>query len=189
MDALVMCGGRGTRLDAPVEKPLFEIGGTPMVERVCDALAGSSVDSVYGVPSTQTSDTYAFLESLSIPCIETEGEGYVSDLQTALDTVSRPVVTVAADLPLLDGPLVDRIIHRAAGRSLAVAVPAALKETLGVSYDRSFEEGGRSLVPAGLNVVASAEEDVTHRSYNARVAVNVNRRSDATVAETLLGGG
>jgi adenosylcobinamide-phosphate guanylyltransferase len=191
MDALVMCGGQGSRLDAPVEKPLFEVGGVPMAEHVRAALADSSVDTVYGVPAPQTPETRAFLESRSVPCIETAGEGYVSDLQTALDAVSRPVVTVAADLPLLDGPVVDRVISQFEGRSRAVAVPAALKDTLGVSYDRSFEDGGRRLVPAGLNVVGSTDEDLTHCSYDARVAVNVNRLSDAAVAETLLesGGG
>jgi adenosylcobinamide-phosphate guanylyltransferase len=70
--------------------------------------------------------------------------------------------------------------------SLTVCVPAALKRALGASIDATFERGGRELAPAGVNVVADADEDATHVTYDARVAVNVNRVSDAELAEELL---
>jgi len=186
MDALVMCGGCGTRLDAPVEKPLFEVAGRPMIEQVSTALADSSVDTVYAAPSPQTPETRAFLESRSVRCIETSGNGYVADLNAARSQVSDPVLTAAADLPLLAPELVDQVLSNHDGGSLAVAVPRALKEVLGVSYDRSFDHDGQTVVPAGINIVADDGKEATHVSYDARLAVNVNRREDAAVAGPLL---
>ena len=186
MDGLVMCGGRGTRLDATVEKPLFEIAGTPMIEHVYDAFAGSDLGTVYTAPSPQTPDTREFLNSRAIPCLGTPGEGYVADLDAALSELDGPVLTAAADLPLLSPDPVDRILARHDRGSLAVAVPAALKEALGVSYDHSFDHRGQEVVPAGINVVGDAEEETTVVSHDARFAVNVNRRSDARIAEILI---
>ncbi|NIC00193.1 NTP transferase domain-containing protein [Halobacterium sp. R2-5] len=174
-----MCGGRGTRLDSDAEKPLFEISGRPMVDYVRDALAESRVDTAYAVVSPNAPETRAHLDS-ELPVIETPGEGYVADLTTALDAVDTPVLTVAADLPLLDGDAVNTVLD-AAGGSTSVRVPAALKEALGASTD-----GVGAWVPTGVNVVAD-DEDTVFRSYDARLAVNVNRRSDAALAERLLG--
>lgn len=180
-----MCGGRGTRLDTDVEKPLYEVAGRPLVDHVCDALADSTADAVYAAPSPETPGTRRHLAERSIPCIETPGEGYVADLSAALGSVSDPVVTAAADLPLLSPAVLDRIIDSHKAGSLAVAVPAALKEALGVSYDRSFEQEGRRLVSAGLNVVSERGEERTVVSFDARLAVNVNRLPDGAVAEQL----
>ncbi len=174
-----MCGGRGTRLDSDAEKPLFEVSGRPMVDYVRDALAESRVDTAYAVVSPNAPETRAHLDS-ELPVIETPGEGYVADLTTALDAVDTPVLTVAADLPLLDGDAVNTVLD-AAGGSTSVRVPAALKEALGASTD-----GEGAWVPTGVNVVAG-DEDTVFRNYDARLAVNVNRRSDAALAERLLG--
>ena len=178
MDALLICGGKGTRLDSDAEKPLFEIGGRSMVDRVRDALAESRVDATYAVVSPHAPATRDHLAG-DLPLVETAGEGYVSDLLTALDEVGTPVLTVAADLPLLEGEIVDAVLDVADG-STSVRVPVALKDLLGASVDESG-----AWVPTGVNVVADCEDSV-HRSYDARLAVNVNHREDAAVAERLL---
>lgn len=182
MDAVVMCGGRGTRLESEVEKPLFEIAGLPMVQQVLDALSKSSIDGIYAAVSPHTPETKAFLDG-RYELIETAGEGYVSDLSTALDEVGFPVLTVAADLPLLDAEIIERVCKYSfqAEGSVTVCVPAALKRQLGASID-SERDG---LVPTGLNVVDAAETEQVYTSYDARLAVNVNRQSDAELAELL----
>ncbi|PSP82489.1 cobalamin biosynthesis protein CobY [Halobacteriales archaeon QS_1_68_17] len=187
MDALVICGGKGTRLDAPVEKPLFEVCGRPMVDRVTGALAASRVDDVFAVVSSHTPVTRTHVDC---PVIETPGDGYVSDLRVALDDprVSPPVATVVSDLPLLPAAAVDRALAAHDGGSLTVAVPAALKRALGVSVDRTLDRDGTEAAPAGLNVVGDGPERTTV-SWDARLAVNVNRRADAAVAERLCADG
>lgn len=176
-----MCGGRGTRLDSDTEKPLFDVAGRPMVDRVRDALAAADrVDTTHAVVSPHAPETRAHLDG-ELPLVETPGDGYVADLGVALDAVEPPVLTVAADLPLLAGDAVDHVLAAADG-STSVCVPRALKELLGASVDSDD-----TWVPTGVNVVGDDEDasDVS-RSYDARLAVNVNRRADAAVAERLL---
>lgn len=178
-----MCGGRGTRLDADCEKPLYEVDGRPMVDHVTDALDASRAESVTAVTSPHTPDTAAHLDC---PVVEAPGDGYVADLQYALQAADAPVLTVAADLPLLAGDTVDTILDAFEMTSLTACVPAALKRRLGASVDTTFDVDGRELAPTGVNVVADGDASETHLTYDARVAVNVNRRADAALAEALL---
>ncbi|WP_439028699.1 NTP transferase domain-containing protein [Haloarchaeobius sp. DT45] len=192
-----MCGGRGTRLDADVEKPLYPVAGTPMVDRVLAALGRSQVETVHAAVSPHAPDTREHLTDLggdgsrdpdrdvpAVSLVETPGDGYVADLQAALDLVQTPVLTVVADLPLLAPVVVDRVLDRYAGgetHSLTVVVPTELKRALGASCDTEFD----GLAPTGVNVVADSETDTMYTSYDARLAVNVNRQSDADLAEAL----
>jgi adenosylcobinamide-phosphate guanylyltransferase len=182
-----MCGGAGTRLDADVEKPLFEVRGRAMVDRVVDAvLASDRVAAVHAAVSPKTPRTREHLAARgAVAVVDTPGDGYVDDLDAALDAVGRPAVTVAADLPLLAPEHVERALDaRAAGSdpdgSLSVCVPVALKERLGASVDTAFD----GLAPTGLNVVATGGQNM-HTTYDARLAVNVNRLEDATLAAAL----
>lgn len=184
MDALIMCGGKGTRFDSPKEKPLVRIAGTPMIQRVIPAVRDSDCDTTYAVSSPDTPET---TRTVNLPTINTPGEGYVSDLQTAIadERISLPVLTVAADLPLLTSTLINRVLVRQSGESVTVCVPAALKRRLGVSIDDVFMHEDRPVVPAGVNIVSDTESSIVV-SFNARFAVNVNRMSDRAVAEDLL---
>lgn len=185
MDALLFCGGRGTRLEAEVEKPLFEVCGVAMVDRVLDALDGSRIDTVYPVVSPHVPATREHLADRE--WIDAPGEGYVADLEFALadDCVGTPVLTVAADLPLLVPASVDAVLAAHDDGSLAVCVPASLKRDLGASVDTTFEEAGRELAPTGVNVVGEGEDE-TYVAEDRRLAVNVNRKRDAAVAEAWL---
>jgi adenosylcobinamide-phosphate guanylyltransferase len=178
-----MCGGRGTRLDAAVEKPLYEVGDRPMVDRVREALVESGVDTVYAVTSPHAPETR---EHVAGPRLDAPGEGYVADLGYALERVDPPVLTVAADLPLLAGDAVDAVLDAFDGTNLAVCVPVALKRALGVSVDATMDHGDETVAPTGINVVSPRDTDTIHMSYDVRHAVNVNRLADAEIAEALL---
>jgi adenosylcobinamide-phosphate guanylyltransferase len=184
VDALVICGGEGSRLGGEVEKPLVEVGGRAMVDRVLDALSASSVERTYAVVSPNAPATRDHVGN-RVPTVETPGEGYVSDLGVALEHVSGAVLTVAADLPLLEPETIDRVLGAHDDGSLAVYVPVERKHALGVSVDCSFEVDGREVAPTGLNVVGDGED----RSLvvdDDRLAVNVNRPADLQVAERLV---
>jgi adenosylcobinamide-phosphate guanylyltransferase len=178
-----MCGGRGTRLDVSTEKPLYDIGGRPMVDRVRDTLVASRIERVYPVVSPHTPRTRDHLDGR---IIETPGEGYVADLQYALERIDPPVLTVTADLPLLAGDAINTVLDRNRGDSLTVCVPAALKRVLEVSIDTTMESEDREVAPAGVNVVSGGDTEDTFTTYDARFAVNVNRLGDAAVAEELI---
>lgn len=188
-----MCGGRGTRLGAPTEKPLLNIDGTPMIDRVLAALADSRVDTIHAVVSPHAPTTRAHLEDrlpftgrLSI--IDAPGQGYVTDLQYALEAVDLPVLTVATDLPLLTSSGIDSILDaydehdEHDGGSLTVCVSEEMKRGLGVSVGATLEYNGRTLVPTGCNVVGDAE-DTMYKIDTIEFAVNVNRLQDAQIAE------
>ncbi|MFD1597676.1 NTP transferase domain-containing protein [Halobellus rarus] len=208
-----MCGGRGTRLRAgaeterlcDVEKPLVDVGGEPMFDRVVDALRASPISEsgptdagrIHAVVSPHAPETAERARELSLSVVETAGDGYVSDLTAALDSVGRPAITVPADLPLLAPEHVDDAVERSIGvgegraespepTSLTVCAPVVLKRRLGASVDTSFEHDGRAVAPTGLNVVAG-DEDTVALTYDARLAINVNRPSDRELAEALCG--
>lgn len=185
-----MCGGRGTRLDTETEKPLYEIDGRPMIDRVHDALVASRVATIHAVGAPHTPRTHRHYERSLLESggsfIEAPGEGYVADLQYALERVDSPVLTVASDLPLLAGDTVDAVLSEFSGASLGVHVPAALKRQLGTTLDTTRTVDGRELAPTGVNIVAEGEPEETMVTYDARLAVNVNRLSDASIAEGLL---
>ncbi|WP_255194606.1 NTP transferase domain-containing protein [Natronobeatus ordinarius] len=185
-----MCGGQGTRLEADREKPLVRIGGTPMVDRVLEALRASRVGTIYAAVSPNAPETREHLVAgPRVTTVETPGEGYVNDLLVALDgPLEPPVLTVAADLPLLSGAAVDRVLERtraqreAGSESATVCVPVALKRRLGASVETAFSP---HLTPTGVNVVGDSVTDMTYVSYDPRLAINVNRREDARIAEEL----
>ena len=175
-----MCGGRGTRLGA-AEKPLVEVCGVPMVEAVRRALAASRVEQVYAVTAPHAPETAALLDC---PQVEAPGDGYVSDLQDALadDRVAEPVLTVAADIPLLTAAAVDRALDAGTGAT-TVAVPVGRKRALGVSADTTFRADGRLLAPSGLNIVGAGEGLTV--ATDPGLAVNVNRPRDLRRARWL----
>lgn len=185
--AIVLCGGRGTRLGTDTEKPLVEVCGRSMVDRVCAALAASEIDRIVAAVSPHTPETAAYLRSGrstgDVELIETPGNGYVEDLGVVLDRVGTPVLTVAADLPLLTGSIVDSVLDLIESEtSTTVCVPVETKRSLGVSVDTSFtpEEYDRPLAPSGLNVVAESGEAIVVRRDRA-LAVNVNRPRDLQI--------
>lgn len=195
MDAIVLCGGEGSRFAAAVEKPLFPVGGVAMVDRVLAAVRESEVDDVYAAVSPNAPETRTHLHERDVRVVETPGEGYVADLGHALAELERPVLTVAADLPLLVPEVVDDVLAEFASGgtrlpdseqpSLSVCVHRSVKHALGVRADATVPTAPE-LAPSGLNVVAEGD-DRYRVSWDARLAVNVNRRSDAAVAERLSG--
>ena len=180
-----MCGGQGTRLDAPVEKPLLEIAGSPMIDRVIEALADSGVAEIFAVGSPATPATLAHVDH---PVIEGPGEGYVADLDAALAHVDPPVLTLGADLPLLTAEGVDWVLDAYTDGSAMVAVPVDRKRALGVSVDATMTHEGQPVAPSGVNVVGDASPEATLMTDRAQFAVNVNRPGDAQIAEAILDG-
>lgn len=180
-----MCGGRGTRLGGE-EKPLRRVAGRRLIDRVRDALDASRVETIFAVTSPNAPTT---AERARAPVVETAGAGYVADLQAALEDrrVARPVLTVAADLPLLDGPTVDRVLDAAGGETLTAAVPAGRVRALGFSVDTTMRHGGVAVRPAGINVVG-AEPDRVWVTRDRRLAANVNRPRDLATAAWHLAG-
>lgn len=201
MDALVMAGGQGTRLERSVEKPLLEVGGQRMIDRVLTALEASDVCQVAVAISPHAPNTGRIMrEAARSPdgvvdtVIETAGDGYVADLLTVLEEptgIDPPVLTVVSDLPLLTARALDTVLERyrrawSNAESLTVCVPVALKRQLGFSVDTTLETQSH-LTPTGVNIVSEGERDNPHISYDPRLAANINRPEDVAALEALGG--
>ena len=156
--ALIMAGGKATRMKSTTEKPLLEVGGRPMIEHVVGALKQSKmVDRIVVAVSGNTPGTARKATELSIEVLLTPGEGYVSDMRYAIKKLGLcDVLTVAADIPFITTEIVDRAVekYRSSDKpSLAVMAPADVYRQIGSKPEYVFEIDGRRLVPIGLNMI------------------------------------
>lgn len=192
--ALVMAGGKGTRMKLRGEKPMLKVGGKPMIQHVLDALKkAEGVDEIVVAVSKHTPRTAEAMERLSVKVLETPGKGYVSDMQYAVKKLKlNTVLTISSDLPLVTDEIIDEAIERyeRCGKpALTVAAPAETRERLGLKLDYIIEGKGRRLVPAGINLIdgrridePELEEEVLVVDRE-EVAVNVNTPEDLRIVE------
>ncbi|MGB9838269.1 TIGR00454 family protein [Methanothermobacter sp.] len=191
MLALVMAGGRGTRLGLECEKPLLEISGRPMIDYVLDSLDSSrSVHEIIVVTSPNTPLTEEHVRG-RYAVFRTSGMGYVEDLQEILSHLEKsrdePVLVINADLPLISPSTIDWLIgeYLSGGEeALCVAVP----EKLCIMHGLEFSDSMDGLVPCGVNILMSKNRVQDQRILEVsmlELAVNINSCSDLHVLEKL----
>jgi adenosylcobinamide-phosphate guanylyltransferase len=195
--ALVMAGGKGTRMASSEEKPLLQVGGNPVIQYVLNALKNAGkVDSIAVAVSDYTPKTAKLMDDFPVTVVNTPGREYVFDLGYAVKSLKlQTVLAVAADLPLITGEILDTIIERyeRCGKpALVVVVPIETKEKLGLAGDYSFVMANRRVVPAGINVIDGRridEEELDQEVYlldREEVAVNINTVQELKIAEKLV---
>ncbi len=196
--ALVMAGGKGSRLSLSVEKPLLKVGGKPVIVYVLEALkSAKKVDSVVVAVSGFTPKTAQLMDWLGVRVVMTPGKDYVSDMGFAVKELGLGVfLAVAADLPLVSGDVLDAVLERyehCGKPALTVAVPLELKQKLGMCVEYAFDLDGKHVVPAGINVIDGRkqygdewlDQDIFLLDL-AEVAVNINTVDELRLAESLL---
>jgi len=195
--ALVMAGGRGSRMKLRFEKPLLDVGGKPMIEHIVDALKNAEeVDRIIVAVSRYTPRTASRAKELSVEVFETPGLDFISDVKYAVKNLGlKTVLTVSADLPLITRKLVDEIVEnydRCRKPALSVMVPTVLCDRLGLKADSTFSVNGRDLVPVGINVIDGTRVDEAELEQetlvveNEQLAVNVNTEEDLHIARILF---
>jgi adenosylcobinamide-phosphate guanylyltransferase len=162
--ALVMAGGKATRMNSGTEKPLLVVGSKPMMQHVVDTLRQSKiVDRIVVAVSTSTPETARMAGRLRIEVLETPGEGYISDMKYAIKTLGlHDVLIVSADLPFITSEIVHQAVDRYASQgkpSLAVMTPVDLYRRLGRKPEYVFEVDGENLVPVGVNIIDGTRID------------------------------
>ncbi len=194
--ALVMAGGKGTRMALAEEKPLISVGGKPVIEYVIAALKDAKkVGAIAVAVSDYTPKTAAYLSKLPVKVLKTPGKEYVSDMGYAVRALNlQTVLTISSDMPLITGEVIDDILehYESCGKpALAVAVPVATKQKLGMSLGYAFNVDGKQVVPAGINVNDGArieDPELDQAVYvvdKAEVAVNINTVEELKTAEVL----
>jgi adenosylcobinamide-phosphate guanylyltransferase len=197
--ALVMAGGKGTRMKLAVEKPLISVCGKPSIEYVLAALKDAQrIDEVIVATTSVTPKTTALMQQLGVKVIQTPGQDYVSDMGYTVQTLKLGVfLAIAADLPLVKPEMIDEIVERyeKSGKpALTVAVPIEAKTRLGMGVEYSFKtDDGREVVPVGVNVIDGSkrygdewlDQDIFVLDYK-ELAVNINTVAELQLAEQLL---
>jgi len=195
--ALVMAGGKGTRMKSEEEKPLLRICGKPLIEYVLNALReAKKVNEIIVAVSESTPKTASMAKRFSVKVVKTPGQGFCLDAQYAIKKLKlNTVLTISADLPLIRGEVINEVIERyeQCGKpALAVMVPLAMCTRLGLDVDYVFEVNGRRLVPVGINVVDGKriDEDTLEEEIfilqREEIAVNINRLEDLKIAKRFL---
>ena len=111
-DAVVLAGGRGTRLGG-TDKPGLVVGGQTLLGAVVSAVTSAGADRVVVVGPERTGAGGAVRYVREDP----PGRGPVAALACGLEQVSAPVVVLlAADLPFLRPAHVTRLLAGLAAR-------------------------------------------------------------------------
>jgi adenosylcobinamide-phosphate guanylyltransferase len=195
--ALVMAGGKGTRMQHSEEKPLVRVGGKPIIEHVIKALENARrVDSIVVAVSHHTPRTAAFATKFAVKIAPTPGKGYIHDMQYLVKQLKlRKVLTVAADLPLVTGEIIDEIVEKyeSCGKpALAVVTSFGTKQNLGLGSDHSFRLADKTVVPVGINIIDGqriGEDELDQEVFlldKMEVALNINTLEELSLAEKLI---
>jgi len=197
--ALIMAGGKGTRMKLTQEKPLIEVCGKPGIAYVLEALKeAKKIDRIFVATTSATPKTTALMEQMGISVIETPGIDYVSDMGYTVQTLKLGVfLAIAADLPLVRGEIIDAIVERyeRCGKpALTVAVPLETKAKLGMCIEYSFKtDADQDVVPVGINVIDGSkrygdewlDQDIFLMN-NEELSVNINTVQELQLAERLM---
>ena len=159
MQALVNAGGKGTRMGkCGVEKPMHLVGDKHTVERVIDALSGSShIDRVLVSVSDNTLETEKYLNSIGVETIRTSGESFMDDIHESFRNMEGDyILTCPSDLPLLTTEVVDTFIEYFVPGTMQSAIAVVDQETVrrvGITPSYTRESGGRNWVVSGLCIM------------------------------------
>jgi adenosylcobinamide-phosphate guanylyltransferase len=181
MIALVMAGGKGTRMKMSGEKLLLH-HKKPIILHVIEALEQSKCFSKILAATSPNSPNTEKLVSEHVGIIKTKGEGYVSDLNYALSGLDEPVFVVSGDLPLLDyitiQGLVSKYEKNAQWQSFVVTKKFLDQNNLNLEF--STITNGEKCYYTGISIVnPKSSNQETCTIYNdAKIAVNLNTKED-----------
>jgi adenosylcobinamide-phosphate guanylyltransferase len=195
--ALVMAGGKGTRMALSEEKPLLQVGGKPVIEHVLTALKNAKkISSIVVAVSDYTPKTAQLMLKFPVSVIKTPGKEYVFDMGYAVRALGlQTVLAIGADFPLITADVIDAIVEhyeRCGKPALSVVVSIETKTKLGLDGKYGFELNGERVVPAGINVIDGQridEEKLDEEIYvsdRKEVAMNINTIQELRIAEDLF---
>jgi adenosylcobinamide-phosphate guanylyltransferase len=197
--ALIMAGGKGKRMGLPIEKPLLQLLGKPLIDWVAEAVASAKkVSEFYVVTSGNTPETEKHCKSKGWRVLHTDAMGYHDDLKQAVRQANLlgPVLTVPADSPAVTGKFLDKIISQfevCQKGFFAVFVPIETREGLELSVDSTDEYMGVWYAVSGVNIVNGAKiqgegkiETSAIITNEVEVLLNINTTKDLEIAQRIM---
>ena len=192
--AVIMAGGKGTRMQCATEKPLIEVGGIPMIQYVINALSGSNkVTDIIIITSSNTPETMKFVQNMGFTVFQTPGNGYVEDLQFFIsenysNNQNQVILTITADMPLISSETIDHVIgeYETCGKhAMCIVVPLVIFQEHNLKPSMVLGD----VVPSGLNILRSnnkQQDEEVLKLGKIELAVNINSCEDIVVLEEVL---
>ena len=136
MIALLMCGGRGTRLGVG-EKPLFRVCGKRLVDH---SLAELEDCEVIAVTSPYTPETERYLRQLGVEVCRARGRGFIDDYrEVCLEyKLSEPLLITSADIVYIRQGLIEDVISYYARSSCMSLKVAKNDKAVGINIIDAF---------------------------------------------------
>jgi adenosylcobinamide-phosphate guanylyltransferase len=197
--ALVMAGGKGSRMGLPTEKPLLPFLGKPLIDWVAEAILQSEKISEFCIiTSVNTPNTERHCIEMCWKNVRTDAKGYHDDLKQAISKLGwfGPVLTMPSDVPAITGQVLDKIVSafEISGKDfLAVFLPIKARQDLGLSISSIDEYKGVWYAVSGINIIDGRKilgkgkiETAAIITEETEVLLNVNTTKDLEIAQDTL---
>ena len=195
MEALVMAGGKGSRMcPNGVEKPFIKVGEKHVIEQVINALRKArNIDRILVTVSPNTKYTEQFLKDIGVETLHTSGEDYVGDLHAAYQVMNgKYVFSTPSDMPLLRPYTVDDFIdafNKDPHDSFLAVVDEETVIKSGIKPSFAMELDGKRWVLSGFTImnreaILRNEQPPDHyyKTDWIELAVNVNTMHELQMA-------
>jgi adenosylcobinamide-phosphate guanylyltransferase len=199
VSALIMAGGKGSRMGLPTEKPLLPFLGKPLIDWVAKAIMDAEkVAEFYVITSLNTPETEKHSLAEGWKVLRTDAKGYHNDLKQAVMKAGLrgPVLTMPSDVPAITGKFLDKVIgeFEVCGKDfLAVFVPIKARQDLGLSISSTDEYGGVWYAVSGINIVNGTKiqgdgkiETSAMITEEIEVLLNINTVKDLEIAKKIM---
>lgn len=193
MIAIVMAGGKGSRMKSSDEKLLLPYK-KPIILHVAEALSNSDCFSkIIFITSPNSPNTKKLLLENNYEIIDSTGKGYVEDLNNILQSIDDSVLVTSADLPLLDETMIKKITSLYDENHLwtSILVTKNFLQNLGISsnFEVNFENqvcnySGISMINSKkISNLKSIKENFVIMN-DKRIGFNVNTKEDYALLGT-----
>jgi len=193
MIGIVMAGGKGSRMNLDGEKLLLKYK-KPVVLHVIDALKNSKCFSkILAITSSNSPKTKKLLEENNVDLFDTPGEGYVEDLNLALQSLNDFVLITSADLPYLDADIIKNIVNKYNSENIwtTILVTKKFLDSLHLSTNYWFDFENHQCCYTGISLVnaknISTLENISEKFIiidDKRIAFNLNTKQDYDLLST-----
>jgi len=188
MIGLVMAGGKGSRMEFPAPEKLLLEYEKPVIFHVIDSLNDSHCFSkVFAATSPNSPDTKNELEQRGIETLDTQGNGYVNDLNFLLQKMDGFVFVVSGDLPLLDEEIIQIMTEKFNSKNVWTSFLVSKKflNSLGLESNLLINSGDIDCVHTGISIINADKIqnlDPVKENYiildDKRIAFNLNTKKD-----------
>jgi adenosylcobinamide-phosphate guanylyltransferase len=193
MIAIVMAGGKGSRMKSSDEKLLLPYK-KPIILHVADALSDSDCFSeIIFITSPNSPKTKKLLLENNYKIIDSTGQGYVQDLNNILQSIGDSVFVTSADLPLLDQNIIKKITSLYDENHLwtSILVTKNFLKKLGISSNYEVNYENQICYYSGISMINSkkiSNLDNIEENFviidDKRIGFNVNTKEDYVLLGT-----